>query len=59
MNKDPPMSYLVHFQIEAMIASFAPMGVERLHHVSGLAMLVDGTLGGAALVGAWKFIESR
>lgn len=59
MNKDPPMPYLVYFQIGAMIPSFALMGVEKFHHVSGLAMLVGSLLGGIALVGALKFIESR
>ncbi|MNU37249.1 hypothetical protein D3C71_259010 [compost metagenome] len=53
------MPYLVYFQIGATLTSFALMGAEKLHHVSGPAMLVISLLGGGALVGVLKFIESR
>lgn len=53
------MPYLVYFQIGATITSLALMGAEKLHHVSGPAMLVGSVLGGGALVGVLKFIESR
>jgi hypothetical protein len=53
------MPYLIYFQIGATITSFTLMGVEKLHHVSGPVTIGASVLGGLALVGALKFLESR
>ena len=53
------MPYFAYFQIGATVTSLAMNGVDRIHHVSSLAVVIASVAGGLATIVALKFMLER